>query len=707
MRSTSAYLVLILAAACQAARAQEVSRVAEIVVEETEEIKALTERRESPHSKTVVTRAEIEELGGQSAADVLRRMPRIYFSGPPAVNKDIRQAGLDKEFQNVLINGNRPPGGGEKREFALDRIPVESIERIEILKNPTAEYDSDSIAGLVNVILRQPPSKARLSVSAGGSRNDLADKNGGKAALSYGNTAGALGFSAGASRSDDYRGKDKSVRDSVKNEREAELETVRTLTSSLDLGFSWDPGRGTKLTLTPQLLGQREEKVKSRDVYNLLTGARKSRVLEDETKDMLFQSYGLGAERKFKGGSVLKAALLYSRNDEDKDKRSDNYNAALAFTKTAFETESKLDLETVASADYSLPLSGPAGGNHLLSGGFKRRDKDRVVSKYLYEVNAAGVKSVKSTPNDSYVVDEEITAFYLMDQAELGDSLTLTPGLRVELTDGAYRTAAGTSAAGNFTDWNPSLHARLRLGRGWQARGSFARTIGRPAFKDKVPTRSEKPDKIEEGNPELKAAASLNYEAGLEKFLGKSGVLAAGVFYKDVRDIVEKQQVGTESGKPVVKPVNVSEAAVRGLELELKTGLGFIGLERFSLSSGYSLLDSAVKDPVTGQERKLKDQPDSIGSAILRYESVKGAFTASVGANYIGEKKDETDPAKKKRERAFTQWDLSLKQRLFGGLSLYGSVTNIFNESKLKTEPGRRERESVGRTAFLWLRYEL
>jgi outer membrane receptor for ferrienterochelin and colicins len=689
---------------------QEVPKVQEIVIEETEEEKALQERKEAPYAKTVITKKEMEELGGQTAADVLRRLPRLFFSGPPAVNKDIRMTGLDKEFQNVLINGNRPPGGGEKREFALDRIPVEAIERIEILKNPTAAYDSDSIAGIVNIILKEPPKTMHFSASAGLTYNDLADKAGNKLSIAYGDRKGPVGFTIGGTRHDDYRGKEKEVRDGSKNEGGTEIEVVRTITSSLNLGLTYALGKNSTLSFKPNLLDQTEQKSKEKPLFNLSTGALKKKNIENEKKEMLLQSYGLEWEHRFAGGSGLRLAALFSRNDEDKDKKTDEHNASLSLTKNIFEDERKEDKETVFAVDYKMPFSGPFDTDHIISTGAKQRNKSREVIKETFEINNFGVKKMTTNPDDSYSLKESITALYLMDQATITGDFILAPGLRVEITDGEYSTLGGKVGEGDFTDWNPSLHALVKLGKGYQARASFARTIGRPPFKDKVPTRTAKPDKIEEGNPDLKAAKSLNFEAGIEKYLGKTGLISVGAFYKDIKDVIEKQQIGIDSvsGLSVVRPVNVSEASVRGLEFETKTGLEFIGLRDLTVSANFTLLGSEVKDPVTGQERRLKEQPDSLANVIVRYDSRKLGLAGSIGVNYIGEKIDESDPTKpKKVEKPFTQWDVSIKKTLFRNASIYGSVINLFKEEKEKTEALKTEKEEVGRIFFIGLRYEL
>ena len=691
--------------------AEEVARTAEIVVEETEDVKAVQERKESSYAKTVITRKEMEELGGQTAADVLRRLPRIYFTGPPTKNKDVRMSGLDKEFQSVLIDGNRPPGGGEKREFALDRIPIEQIERIEVLKNPTAAYDSDAVAGIVNIILKEPLKARSLYLFAGTSMNDLTNgKFGNKLSANYGDSFGPLNYTIGGTRNDEYWQKGKIAQDTGKNEREVEVERTRTLTSSLNLGLALQLGKEDRVIFKPFLTEQTETKFKEKPITVLSTGANKSKNVENEEKEMLLQSYALAWEHRFPGGSSLKLQGLYSENEEKKDKSTAQFTgAALTLSKNIFEIEDKEDSDVVAAADLKVPLAGPFETEHVLSAGLKLRDKEREVNREVREVSSTGVVTVTSTPSDSYRVKETIGAIYLMDEAALTDKFILTPGLRVELTDGEYVTSGGNAASGNFTDWNPSLHALYKLGWGVQLRGSLARTIARPAFKDKVPTRSVKKDKVEEGNPDLNAAISYNFEAGIEKYLGKSGVVAVNGFYKDIDDVIEKQRIGIDavSGLPVERPVNAGEATVKGVDFEVKSGLDFIGLNDLSLTGTYTIMTSEVTDPNTGVTRKLKDIPGNMGTVVLRYDSRKLGLAASLGVNYTGKKEDETDPAKPKKEDAFTQWDLSFTQRLVAGVSLYGSAVNFLNEKKRKADGTRTEVEEAGRTFYAGLRFEL
>ncbi len=477
------------------------------------------------------------------------------------------------------------------------------------------------------------------------------------------------------------------------------------------MNLAYEIGKRDKVTFKPYLLNQKEEKSKEKTIFNLTTGVPKSKNVESEDKEQNLESYSLEWQHQFISGSNLKLFSSYSRNDEDKDKKIDQYkNATMTFNKNIFENEEKKDTETVLSADYKTLISGAFDIEQLLSMGIKYRHKNRNVDKLVYEISNTGTKKIISIPDDSYTLRESILAVYIMDEFSILEKFIITPGLRVEITDGEYTTSGGRFGKGDFTDWNPSLHALFKFGEGYQLRASTARTIGRPPFKDKVPTRSEKTDRIEEGNSDLKASKSMNYEASIEKYIGNSGFISVGAFYKDVRDIVEKQQIGidTSTGKSIYKPVNVSEATIKGMELELKLNLYFLGIKDFTFAGNYTVLDSEVKDPNTGVTRSLKDQPKNLANAVLRYNSNKLGLSASLGVNYIGEKIDQTDPAKpKKVEKAYTQWDLSVNKTLFKYASLFGSVTNIFNEKREKTEGLRTEKEESGRTFFIGLRYEI
>lgn len=131
-----------------------------------------------------VSRAEIEKSGKATVAELLQTLavdnqgsvPTTFGSGFASGASGISLRGLGAASTLVLVNGRRvAPYGladdGQKVFSDLNMIPMEAVDRIEILKDGASSiYGSDAIAGVVNVILRKDFSGTVVKVSGGASR---------------------------------------------------------------------------------------------------------------------------------------------------------------------------------------------------------------------------------------------------------------------------------------------------------------------------------------------------------------------------------------------------------------------------------------------------------------------------------------------------------------------------------------------------------
>jgi iron complex outermembrane receptor protein len=107
-------------------------------------------RRASTASKIVVGREEIERFGDSSVAEVLKRLPGVTTGGRPGRGGGPRMRGMGAGYTQVLVNGERMPAG-----FSLDDLPPEQVERIEVMRAPTAEFGARAVAGTINIVLRE------------------------------------------------------------------------------------------------------------------------------------------------------------------------------------------------------------------------------------------------------------------------------------------------------------------------------------------------------------------------------------------------------------------------------------------------------------------------------------------------------------------------------------------------------------------------
>jgi len=107
-------------------------------------------RQESTASKIVIGREEIEKQGDATLGDVLKRLPGVTVQGAPGRGGAIRMRGLGGGYTQILLDGERMPPG-----FSVDSLTPEQVERIEVLRAPTAETGARAIAGTINIVLRE------------------------------------------------------------------------------------------------------------------------------------------------------------------------------------------------------------------------------------------------------------------------------------------------------------------------------------------------------------------------------------------------------------------------------------------------------------------------------------------------------------------------------------------------------------------------
>ena len=105
----------------------------------------------------VITRVDIEKSAGRTLPEILARVPGVQFSsnGGLGKNSSVIIRGAEARHTILLIDGVRY-GSATTGTPAWDNIPVDMIERIEVLKGPaSALYGSDAVGGVVQIFLRK------------------------------------------------------------------------------------------------------------------------------------------------------------------------------------------------------------------------------------------------------------------------------------------------------------------------------------------------------------------------------------------------------------------------------------------------------------------------------------------------------------------------------------------------------------------------
>lgn len=154
----------------------------------------------------VIGRDEIEKSAGRTLTELLARSAGVQFSSNGGNGKasSVYIRGTEARHTILLIDGVRY-GSATLGTPVWENIPLEAIERIEVLKGPSSSlYGSDAVGGVVQIFTRQGAMgfnpRAKVSVGSNSYRQFTAGVSGGSGASG---SAGALGYSIDAVTSRD------------------------------------------------------------------------------------------------------------------------------------------------------------------------------------------------------------------------------------------------------------------------------------------------------------------------------------------------------------------------------------------------------------------------------------------------------------------------------------------------------------------------
>jgi len=114
--------------------------------------KALNRQRASNSIVNIVSADAIGQYPDANTSEALQRLPGVSVENDQGEGRFVRIRGLGPNFNSVTINGSKvpSPNSGE-RAVALDTVPSDLLESLEVTKTLTPDMDADSLGGTVNV----------------------------------------------------------------------------------------------------------------------------------------------------------------------------------------------------------------------------------------------------------------------------------------------------------------------------------------------------------------------------------------------------------------------------------------------------------------------------------------------------------------------------------------------------------------------------
>ena len=628
-------LAILIAALCQQAHAQPEQTLSEVMV--TGQRDAQVVRKNASLQKIVVSEEDVERYGDATVGDVLRRLPGMTFTGPAGVSKDVRMRGLDKGYTQFLINGEQVTGAEQERQIQVDRLPADMIERIEIVRNPTAEYGAGGIGGTINIVLKsRAEDMTRLRAAYGKNGNlDVGDVIG-QWSRHFDNLDAVLALSHTVGAEDIVEDKDKFNAAGTLTEREHKPKPVEKSETLFTPRLSWSFGED-RLTLEPFVSVGTEDKRETAEVRNGAGALTKSTNNAEDKTDQIARAAGRYDGKASWGDWYAKLGVQQGKSD--KDKYATEANGAGVITKRTQEYENKQEDQRYIGAGALLPL-----GAHQLKGGIELYDTEYDKRKTVAEASNATNPLTPKAPgaNDIYNIKETKTAAYLQDEWHLADAHWLTPGIRYERVarDATDRNGVGRSSTEGSP--NPSLHYRWAATQDTNLRASIAQTLKFPKFDDVNPLvtlatgagngTSTNPDKG--GNADLKPERATGIEVGVEHyFKSNRGVVGLNFYNRDLKDYTQKVSA-LEGARFVERPQNVGSARFYGAELDWRVPLLHKGAHELTLTGSHAELRGEVTSATTGLKSEVKDLPPRVSNLGLDWRHGPSKWTGGFAVNY-------------------------------------------------------------------------
>ena len=127
--------------------------------------------KESARFVTVISSVELKETGANNLADAVKRVGGFAYKAMAplgishgGMNSTLMIRGI-KDGELILVNGS-PIQGAAGHAYDLDTLPLDQIERVEILKGAASTlYGADAMSGVINIITKKPRNETAINGS--------------------------------------------------------------------------------------------------------------------------------------------------------------------------------------------------------------------------------------------------------------------------------------------------------------------------------------------------------------------------------------------------------------------------------------------------------------------------------------------------------------------------------------------------------------
>tara|TARA_R110000850_G_scaffold94576_15_gene199332 strand:- start:1708 stop:4077 length:2370 start_codon:yes stop_codon:yes gene_type:complete len=507
---------------------------------------------------------------GGTANDILMNLPSIAVD--PEGNVRLRGSANVR----ILIDGKPSGLVSFKGSSGLRQLPANMVERVEVITNPSARYEAEGMAGVINIILKKDNNQGfngSFEVIAGTPTN-----LGFTANLNYRHKKinWFINYGLAHRRSpnvgklyQEVYGQDttfilnqsnKGLVTSLNNNIRGGLDYYFRENSILTLSYLWRRSDAHRIT-----------NIRYEDSWNTIDNLqsytlRKQDETEEEPNSEISANYKKTFEEK---GHELTTTFTYLNYWENSDQ---------LFTQNTFSPEGveNIGIEQVQTSindeyenqylvmlDYVKPFAKDGKFETGFRTSFRRMKNDYIVQ----QKGEDGEYSPLPGLDNVFLYDENIMAAYGI-IGNKTNNWSYQAGLRVENTD--VKTILEETNEENprkYTNLFPSAHLTYNLTQENAFQLSYSRRVRRPVYNDLSPyvTLSDSRNFFS-GNPDLNPEYTNAFELGHIKYFDK-GTLFTTVYYRSTVNKIERLRSVDDKGHSRTLPYNLNGENSIGVEL--------------------------------------------------------------------------------------------------------------------------------------------
>lgn len=525
-----------------------------------------------------------------SATDILQNIPSVTVD----IDGNISLRGTENVA--IFINGNPSLLMRKNKTIALQQIPANTIERVEVITNPSAKYKPDGIGGIINIIVKKETDEGINGTIIANAGNE--ERYNANVGLNYSTGEMNLFGSYGLRKtnyprtSTDTRINKNSLGQVLRYENRTKTSGVKPLSHAANIGFDYTLNENNRISTAGSYY--------YRDSYhtqNYRTIIRDSDKLvstdfnTDRTNDEFEEEFetSLIYEHESDDESSFEIEINYSGYDERED---NHYNEKYSAPSISEKLRHILINKDGQLAEIKAEWVKPIGEDVEITTGYAGeylRDNIQYLGEDFNSLQQTWVTDFNKT--NRFRFNQDIHAFYLTYGQSI-DEFSFLAGLRAEQ---AFITSnlvsENTSIPNDYFYLFPTLHLAYELSDRQEMQLNYSRRVNRADSDEHNPfAEYSDPRNMEAGNPKIKPEQIHSVEMGYH-LKNEHFTFLPSLYYRYKYDAFSAIRKFVNDSTLLTTFANLETDQFAGFELILNTELQDYLSLNFSGNAYYRIID--------------------------------------------------------------------------------------------------------------------